>query len=64
MAARAHDVAALAIKGQAACLNFSDLASRFPHPATASPNDIQAAAGKAAATTLVTCTQWKVLLLE
>ncbi|MQL85755.1 hypothetical protein Taro_018277 [Colocasia esculenta] len=59
MAAQAHDVTALAIKGQAACLNFSDLASRFLRTATTSPKDIQAAATEAAATALVACTQWK-----
>ncbi|URD89514.1 hypothetical protein MUK42_28794 [Musa troglodytarum] len=51
MAARAHDVAALAIKGQSAYLNFPELASRLPRPATAKPKDIQAAASLAAATT-------------
>ncbi|CAD5175067.1 unnamed protein product [Musa acuminata subsp. malaccensis] len=50
MAARAHDVAALAIKGQSAYLNFPELASRLPRPATAKPKDIQAAASLAAAT--------------
>ncbi|PKA61103.1 Ethylene-responsive transcription factor ERF034 [Apostasia shenzhenica] len=49
MAARAHDVAALAIKGQSAYLNFPDLAHQLPRPATASPKDIQFAAAKAAA---------------
>jgi hypothetical protein len=49
MAARAHDVAALAIKGRAAHLNFPDRAHELPRPATTSPADIQAAAGKAAA---------------
>ncbi|KAL0914075.1 hypothetical protein M5K25_017580 [Dendrobium thyrsiflorum] len=51
MAARAHDVASLTIKGQSAYLNFPHLASEFPRPATTSPKDIQAAAAKAAAFT-------------
>lgn len=49
MAARAHDVAALAIKGHSAYLNFPELAHELPRPATSSPKDIQAAAAKAAA---------------
>ncbi|CAL9099832.1 unnamed protein product [Musa acuminata var. zebrina] len=49
MAARAHDVAALSIKGAAAVLNFPELASSLPRPATLSPRDVQAAAAKAAA---------------
>ncbi|KAF8765493.1 hypothetical protein HU200_008641 [Digitaria exilis] len=50
MAARAHDVAALAIKGRAAAhLNFPHLAHELPRPASASPADIQAAAAMAAA---------------
>ncbi|XP_062226347.1 ethylene-responsive transcription factor ERF039-like [Phragmites australis] len=49
MAARAHDVAALAIKGRAAHLNFPDLAHLLPRPATAAPKDVQAAATLAAA---------------
>ncbi|XP_031501813.1 ethylene-responsive transcription factor ERF039 [Nymphaea colorata] len=52
MAARAHDVAALTIKGQSAILNFPELAQDLPRPASASPRDIQAAAAKAAAFTL------------
>ncbi|KAA8515879.1 hypothetical protein F0562_019058 [Nyssa sinensis] len=48
MAARAHDVAALAIKGHSAFLNFPKLAHELPRPATTSPKDIQAAAAKAA----------------
>ncbi|KAJ9171208.1 hypothetical protein P3X46_014603 [Hevea brasiliensis] len=48
MAARAHDVAALAIKGSSAFLNFPELAHELPRPATKSPKDIQAAAAKAA----------------
>ncbi|CAL9156584.1 unnamed protein product [Musa hybrid cultivar] len=51
MAARAHDVAAMAIKGQSAHLNFPELAAELPRPATASPKDIQAAAALAAAAT-------------
>ncbi|WVZ06600.1 hypothetical protein V8G54_019946 [Vigna mungo] len=50
MAARAHDVAALAIKGHSAYLNFPNLAQDLPKPITTSPKDIQAAAAKAATT--------------
>lgn len=49
MAARAHDVAALAIKGKSAYLNFPHLAQFLPRPASTAPKDIQAAAAKAAA---------------
>ncbi|CAI9764592.1 unnamed protein product [Fraxinus pennsylvanica] len=49
MAARAHDVAALAIKGHSAYLNFPHLAHKLPRPVSTSPKDIQAAAAKAAA---------------
>ena len=49
MAARAHDVAALSIKGSAAVLNFPELAHSLPRPATPSPRDVQEAAAKAAA---------------
>ncbi|XP_054779156.1 ethylene-responsive transcription factor TINY-like [Prosopis cineraria] len=49
MAARAHDVAALAIKGHSAILNFPELAGSLPRPASNSPRDVQAAAAKAAA---------------
>ncbi|XP_040377087.1 ethylene-responsive transcription factor ERF039-like [Oryza brachyantha] len=52
MAARAHDVAALAIKGRAAHLNFPELAHELPRPATAAPKDVQAAAALAAAADL------------
>ncbi|KAL0425785.1 UNVERIFIED_CONTAM: Ethylene-responsive transcription factor [Sesamum radiatum] len=51
MAARAHDVAALAIKGQSAYLNFPQLAQYLPRPTSTAPKDIQAAAAKAAAAT-------------
>lgn len=53
MAARAHDVASLAIKGRSAYLNFPNLAHQLPRPASNSPKDIQAAAAKAA--TLQSC---------
>ncbi|KAL8102446.1 dehydration-responsive element-binding protein 3-like [Apium graveolens] len=49
MAARAHDVAALSIKGNTAFLNFPELADQLPRPITCSPSDVQAAAAKAAA---------------
>ena len=49
MAARAHDVAALTIKGTTAFLNFPELATVLPRPASNSPKDVRAAAAKAAA---------------
>ncbi|KAG8375590.1 hypothetical protein BUALT_Bualt10G0116300 [Buddleja alternifolia] len=49
MAARAHDVAAMSIKGSSAILNFPELAGALPRPASLSPRDVQAAASKAAA---------------
>ncbi|PHU28516.1 Ethylene-responsive transcription factor [Capsicum chinense] len=49
MAARAHDVAAIAIKGHLAMLNFPELAHQFPKPASKCAKDIQSAAAKAAA---------------
>nr|GMD96072.1 ethylene-responsive transcription factor ERF038-like [Ipomoea batatas] len=48
MAARAHDVAAIAIKGSSAVLNFPELAAKLPRPASKSAKDVQAAAAKAA----------------
>ncbi|KAK9095481.1 hypothetical protein Scep_026950 [Stephania cephalantha] len=48
MAARAHDVAALTIKGHSAYLNFPELSNHLPRPLSSSPKDIQAAAAKAA----------------
>lgn len=49
MAARAHDVAALSIKGPNAILNFPEFAASLPRPASLSPRDVQAAAAEAAA---------------
>ncbi|KAI3463315.1 hypothetical protein Pfo_019978 [Paulownia fortunei] len=49
MAARAHDVAALSLKGNSAILNFPQLRESLPRPASLSPRDVQAAAAKAAA---------------
>ncbi|MED6150006.1 hypothetical protein PIB30_068033 [Stylosanthes scabra] len=48
MAARAHDVAAIALRGRSACLNFADSAWRLPVPETADARDIQKAAAEAA----------------
>nr|AIL00523.1 C-repeat binding factor 1 [Vitis cinerea]AIL00532.1 C-repeat binding factor 1 [Vitis cinerea] len=44
MAARAHDVAALALRGRFASLNFPDSAWRLPRPKSSSAEDIQVAA--------------------
>ncbi|KAG8381384.1 hypothetical protein BUALT_Bualt06G0116600 [Buddleja alternifolia] len=48
MAARAHDVAAMALRGRLACLNYADSAWRLPVPASANREDIQRAAAEAA----------------
>ncbi|KAL4592657.1 hypothetical protein LXL04_005660 [Taraxacum kok-saghyz] len=48
MAARAHDVAALAFRGHSACLNFADSVSRLPVPKSNRIQDIQTAAAEAA----------------
>ncbi|XP_044471541.1 ethylene-responsive transcription factor TINY-like [Mangifera indica] len=57
MAARAHDVAALSIKGSSAILNFPELAGSLPRPASNSPRDVQAAAAKAASMELLNTQQ-------
>lgn len=48
MAARAHDVAALALKGHSACLNFADSAWRLPVPISKDAKEIQKTAAEAA----------------
>ncbi|KAI3802708.1 hypothetical protein L1987_30849 [Smallanthus sonchifolius] len=49
MAARAHDVAALSVKGSSAILNFPELKDSLPRPVSLSPRHVQEAAAKAAA---------------
>ncbi|KAJ9147849.1 hypothetical protein P3X46_029965 [Hevea brasiliensis] len=48
MAATAHDVAALALRGKSACLNFADSAWRLPVPASRDAREIRRAAKEAA----------------
>ncbi|KAM7504700.1 hypothetical protein LguiB_003604 [Lonicera macranthoides] len=48
MAARAHDVAAIALRGRSACINFADSMWRLPIPASNDVKDIQRAAAEAA----------------
>uniref|UniRef100_A0A0D6R4W1 AP2/ERF domain-containing protein n=1 Tax=Araucaria cunninghamii TaxID=56994 RepID=A0A0D6R4W1_ARACU len=50
MAARAHDVAALTLKGNSALLNFPELVNKLPRPCSTDPRDIQSAAAEAART--------------
>ena len=48
MAARAHDVATIALRGRYACLNFADSLWRLPVPASTAAKDIQRTAMEAA----------------
>ncbi|CAN1154077.1 Dehydration-responsive element-binding protein 3, partial [Linum perenne] len=49
MAARAHDVAALSLKGNySSILNFPEIAHSLPRPLSLAPRDVQEAAAKAA----------------
>ncbi|PIA49660.1 hypothetical protein AQUCO_01300435v1 [Aquilegia coerulea] len=48
MAARAHDVAALALRGRSACLNFADSIWRLPIPDSTDAKDIRKAASEGA----------------
>ncbi|OIW09110.1 hypothetical protein TanjilG_16337 [Lupinus angustifolius] len=58
MAARAHDVAAMSIKGNSAILNFPNIAHVLPKPLTCTPRDIQAAAAEAAAMVKFDIEKW------
>ncbi|GJR64739.1 dehydration-responsive element-binding factor 1 [Tanacetum coccineum] len=48
MAARAHDVAVLALRGPTACINFADSVWRLPIPKSSDVLDIRKAAAEAA----------------
>ncbi|KAK6152967.1 hypothetical protein DH2020_012606 [Rehmannia glutinosa] len=60
MAARAHDVVALALREQVACLNFADSVWRLPVLALNEPQDIRKAAVEAAETfgNVGQCFEW------
>ncbi|KAK7843712.1 ethylene-responsive transcription factor tiny [Quercus suber] len=63
MAARAHDVAALSIKGNSAILNFLELAGSLPRLASNSPRDVQATASKVASMVDFYIPKMKMLLM-
>ncbi|XP_075110493.1 dehydration-responsive element-binding protein 1B-like [Nicotiana tabacum] len=48
MAARAHDVAVIALRGRSACLNFAESVWKLPIPVSSDAKDIQRAAVEAA----------------
>ncbi|CAL5198086.1 unnamed protein product [Lathyrus oleraceus] len=48
MAARAHDVAALALRGKSACVNFADSVWRLPLPVSTNVKEIRKMAAEAA----------------
>ncbi|XP_017250398.1 dehydration-responsive element-binding protein 1A [Daucus carota subsp. sativus] len=61
MAARAHDVAVLALRGRSACLNFADSAWRLRLPTSTNAKDIQKAAAEAAEAFRSTCEDGEVV---
>ncbi|WOH01400.1 hypothetical protein DCAR_0520782 [Daucus carota subsp. sativus] len=62
MAARAHDVAVLALRGRSACLNFADSAWRLRIPTSTNANEIQKAAAEAAEAFRSTCQDGEVVI--